>query len=883
MTWARGVRRARAALAIGAALMASSASDARGAPPEQQDASPSVASRNPIPGQRIRITLNDGWRYADDDRQDAAAPSHDDRDWTRVAVPHTWNREDGASESLGYRRGIGWYRRALTLDSALAGRRLFLHFEGANQVADVWVNGTHAGQHIGGYTAFTFDVTELVRFDAPNVIAVRVNNAHDPDIPPLNADFTFYGGIYRDVWLVATAPVHITMLDHGSPGMFIETPAVSAREATVRIRGTVVNSTGAARRVRVTHRVVGPDGREAAALSASLHVPARGSAKFDQASRPIAAPRLWSPDDPALYRVVTEVADGATVVDRVENPLGFRWISVDAQRGFMLNGRRLDLHGTNRHQDREGYGNAVPDWVHREDVRLVKANGFDFLRLAHYPQDPVVLDETDRLGIVVWEEIPVVNLITMSEAFADNSERMLVEMIRQHFNHPSVVMWGYMNEVMLSKPNPVPPGYYERIVQLGRRLDARAKAEDATRPTVTAISFEEIDNGTGFQDIPDILGLNLYFGWYYRTLEGLGPWLDSLHARHPSRPLIISEYGADSDERIHTTAGRAFDFSAEYQQRFHEETFPQLAERDWLAGTAVWNQFDFGVKGRHDSKPNVNQKGLFYYDRAPKDIAFYYRARLTSEPVLHLATRDDATRAGSTEADRVQPVKVYSSLGAVELLHDGRSLGVRRPDNSTAEWTVRLADGDNRFTARGAEGGRAIEDEAVVRYTDRSAFFRDAGSEVRTFALNAGSHYGFVDPAGVVWAADAPAPGAGWSRSGGTPQLIHHRIFGTPDHPLYQSALEGVERYRFDVPDGTYDVVVRLTEIRHQAAGERVFDVRVNDQALFTRLDLAAQYGRYVAVERTMRADARDGSGIEIRFVPLAGQPIVSGILIRRQ
>ena len=872
----------RAVLALSAIVLATRVAEARGAPPERQHATPTNAERNRIAGQRIRFTLNDGWRYTDGEQQGAAAPSYDDRRWSPVVIPHTWNRDDASSESLGYRRGIGWYRRALTLDSALVGKRIFLHFEGANQVADVHVNGTHAGRHIGGYTAFTFDVTELVRFDAPNIIAVRVNNAHDPDIPPLNADFTFYGGIYRDVWLVATAPVHVTMLDHGSPGIFIETPSVSAQNATVRIRGTVVNSTSAARRLRVVHRVLDPEGREVSILSTRLRVPARGSAKFDQTSRRIGAPRLWSPDDPALHRVVTEIVDGATVVDRTEHPLGFRWISVDAQQGFMLNGRRLDLHGTNRHQDREGLGNAVPDWVHREDVRLVKANGFDFLRLAHYPQDPAVLGETDRLGILVWEEIPVVNLITMSEAFADNSERMLVEMVRQHFNHPSIVMWGYMNEVMLTKPAPIPPGYYERIVQLGRRLDARTKAEDATRLTVTAISFEEIDNGTGFQDIPDILGLNLYFGWYYRTLQGLGPWLDSVHTRHPTRPILISEYGADSDERIHTTAGRSFDFSAEYQQRFHEETFPQLMERDWLAGTAVWNQFDFGVKGRHDSKPNINQKGLFYYDRAPKDIAFYYEAQLADRPVLRLATRDHPVRAGSRESDRVQEIKAYTNLASVELMLGDSSLGTREVMNATATWRVRLPDGASAFRVRGTSGGTVLDDAATVGYVDRAPFFGTRPTSVRSFAVNTGSHYAFVDAGGEVWEADREYAPGGWGYSGGEPRLIHHRIFGTNDHPLFQAAREGVDSYRFDVPDGTYDVTVRLTEISNDSAGRRVFSIGVNDVPLFSSVDLAGDHGRYVAVERTIRIEVAGGRGIVARFLPGIGQPIVSGIRIRR-
>ncbi|MEO7522417.1 MAG: glycoside hydrolase family 2 TIM barrel-domain containing protein, partial [Gemmatimonas sp.] len=454
---------------------------------------------------------------------------------------------------------MGWYRRSLELDAALAGKRLFLHFEGANQVAEVFVNGRAVGRHVGGYTAFTFDVTDFVRRDAPNIIAVRVDNSHSADIPPLNGDFTFYGGIYRDVWLVATAPVHITMADHGSSGVFVDTPNVSDTSATVRIRGTVTNELATAQRVTVVSRVVDSQQREVTMLRATVDVAPKASASFHQLSTALPNVRLWSPESPAMYRVYTTVQVNGVSVDEVYSPLGFRRFHADAGRGFLLQGKPYRLFGTNRHQDRAGYANALPDWAHREDVSLIKNAGFNFLRLAHYPQDPAVLDAADREGLVVWEEIPVVNLISLSQAFADNSEYMLVEMIRQHYNHPSVALWGYMNEVLLQPPRPEPAGYRERIVSLAKRLDARAHREDSTRQTVTAISIEEIDNGTGMQDVPDVLGFNLYFGWYYRRLDGLGAYLDTLHRRHPTRPVLVSEYGADSDERIHTANPRAFD------------------------------------------------------------------------------------------------------------------------------------------------------------------------------------------------------------------------------------------------------------------------------------------------------------------------------------
>jgi beta-galactosidase len=835
---------------------------------------------------RVRLTINDGWRYATGPLDGAEAPGFSDSLWARVALPHTWNADDAFTKALEYRRGQGWYRRRLTLAPELRGRRLFLYFEGANQVADVYVNGRAAGRHVGGYTAFSFDITDFARFDSPNVIAVRVDNSHDPAIPPLNADFTFYGGIYRDVWLVATDPVHVTVTDHASPGIFVDTPDISRTAATVRVRGTVVNATGTQRRVRVSSRVLDDAGRAVATLVSTVTIAPNASAAFEQRSATVPNPRLWSPATPTLYRVHTEVHDGRRLTDKVDAPLGFRWIAVDARRGFLLNGEPLPLRGTNRHQDREGFANALPDWAHREDVRHVKSAGFNFLRLAHYPQDPVVLDEADRQGLVIWEEIPVVNLISMSETFAENSERMLVEMIRQHYNHPSVALWGYMNEVLLQPPRPEPPGYRASVVALARRLEARVHAEDSTRRTVTAISIDEIDNGTGLQDISDVVGFNLYFGWYYRTLEGLGPYLDSLHQRYPKRPLMVSEYGADSDERIHTRSPRAFDFSNEFRQRFHEANYAQLAARDYLVGTAVWNQFDFGVKGRHDSKPNLNQKGLHYFDRTPKDVAYYYRARLLAEPVLRLAVRDWSIRAGSREADRLQPIKVYSNLSEVELFLGDSSLGRRRTENATAEWNVSLVAGPNRFRASGvAPNGTAVEDEATVHYEDRSSFFRDPMSPVRVVAVNAGSHYDVVEASGTVWEADRAYERGGWGYVGeGRPVLIHHRIFGTvADDPIFQAARDSVRAYRFDVPDGDYEVRVRLAETHHEHSARRVFDVHVNDVPVFSAIDLAGEYGRYVAVERAVEVTARAGRGLELRFAARVGAPIVNGILIRRR
>ena len=831
---------------------------------------------------RSRTSLNAGWRYADGPQPGAESLGFDDAAWPGVRLPHTWNADDAFDKRKPYRRGEGWYRRELALPPGQCGKRLFAYFEGANQVAEVFLNGVSLGTHVGGYTAFAFELTPHLRCDARNVLAVRVDNRHDLDIPPLDADFTFYGGIYRNAWLIATDPLHIDVLDHASPGIFVDTPRIDDDQAVVRVRGTLINASAQAREARVEHRILDPQGGEVARLQSRLRIGAGARAPFTIESAPLPTPQLWSPETPRLYRMETRVLEGDAVLDRVDVRFGMRWFGFDPDEGFILNGRRHPLHGSNRHQDRAGSANALSDAQHREDMQDVKDTGFNFVRLAHYPQATAVLDATDELGLAVWEEIPVVNLVTTSDAFAKHAETMLAEMIRQHYNHPSIVMWGYMNEVMQFRPKPEPPGYDDWLLALARKLEARTREEDAFRTTATAISYTEIDNGSGFQDIPQVLGLNIYFGWYYHDLDTLGPWLDALHAKHPMRPIFISEYGADHDERVRAKSPVAFDFSAEYQQRFHERSFAQMKARPWLAGTAVWNHFDFGSNGRQDSKFGINQKGLQYYDRRPKDILYYYRAMMLPEPVLRIAAHEWTRRAGSRAQDATQAVTVYANVDEVELLHNGASLGRVKPENAAARFQVSFAHGENRLQARGLRQGVAVEDEVVVTYEDRRPFFTGRGHDVREIAVNAGGHYAVVADDGTVWEAGRTYEAGNGGHVGGRAVLTHHRIFDTGDDPLWQDTWAGASAWRFDVPDGEYELRLGFVEVEHDAPGARVFDVRVNGKPWLRNLDLAASSGRYGKAEYATRVRAENGRGVVIELPPKAGESTISTLRLRR-
>ena len=580
---------------------------------------------------RINYTINDNWRFTLADDPNSSKPEFADRAWERVNIPHTWNLKDVFDDELDYRRGGAWYRRSLPLDARHRSKRIFLYFEGANQIADVFVNGKKAGQHIGGYTAFVFDITDLVKFGGPNLIAVRVDNSFNQDIPPLTADFNFYGGIYRNVRVIAVDPMHIKITDHASSGLQISTPEVNGVRNTVRILGKLENSSGRERNVEVVSTILDAQGRRVGESTSKVKARPDSDFTFNQIAG-VSNPKLWSPDNPYLYTIKTIVKEKARVLDSRTDTVGFRWFNFDPEKGFFLNGKSMMLHGTNRHQDIAGMGNAVPDALHVRDLEIIKDAGFNFVRLAHYPQSPAVLQAADRLGLLVWEEIPLVNYITISHAFNRNSEQMLVEMIRQHRNHPSVIMWGYMNEIFLRVPKENEENIRLETVKLANRLNEVAHREDPTRPTTIAFHGSEIYNTTGLGEVADITGWNLYSGWYSKTFEDFGTFIDDQHKRYPKRPLIISEYGANGDQRLHSRQPRRFDSTIEYQRMFHESYISQIHARPFIAGTAIWNQFDFAVEARGETIPHLNQKGMYTYDRKPKDIHYLYKANLSKSP-----------------------------------------------------------------------------------------------------------------------------------------------------------------------------------------------------------------------------------------------------------
>jgi len=608
-------------------------------------------------GPRLRENFNKGWRFERQasgsgelgsfDRSTTAAArveprfhgateiSYDDSQWQPITLPHTWNAHDVMDEWPGYWRGIGWYRKHFRLDPAWRGKRLFLEFEGVNLVSHFWLNGRRLGEHKGGYTGFEFEITQLARFDAENVLAVQVDNLYHDTIPPtVKSDYNFYGGIYRDVWLRVTDTASIVSVDW-------TTPAVSEAKAELRIRTSVSNGSGAARRLIIEHQILDPAGRVVDSFASLMD--AGVEAGSDAAGpRTIAAPRLWSPDTPNLYTIRTTARDGERVLDAVDTPLGFRWYRFDAQSGFFLNGKRLQIQGTNWHQSYPGMGNALPNSRHWKDMSLIREMGANFWRTSHYPHDPATMEASDRLGLMVWEELPVNKEIGDPDEYIANVSQMAREMIARDRNHPSVVLWGFAGEI--NAPMDISKRVVASVTKLYHELDP-------SRPVVM-----HAPRGEEIASLVDVVG------------EDAGGETDAEHAAHPERKFMVGEYAAALMGRGIYGGGPN---SEELACARHERHLAEINKRPWIAGGCIWHQFDYDGESYDMVTPHVTAFGMADIWRIPKDVYFFYQSQWSSKPMVHIAGH--WTWPG--QEGKMRTVKVYSNAASVELFLNGKPLG----------------------------------------------------------------------------------------------------------------------------------------------------------------------------------------------------------------
>ena len=869
--------------------------------------------------QRVVYTINDGWKFTKGSPFEAQLTGCDDSSWETVNIPHTWNDKDADDETPGFYRGPVWYRKQLFIDKSQEGRRAVIYFEGANQEVRFYLNGQFVGEHKGGYTRFCFDITPHLRYGQENLFAIYVNNVYNPNIPPLSADFTFFGGIYRDVYLQFMNPVHIATNDYASSGVYIRTPEVNNSAASVEITTLLTNDMPQATEIRVENIICDADGKEVKKTQAEVKL-AAGETKTDISKKiKIDYPRLWDIDDPYRYMVYTRILDKrkGTLLDEVVNPLGLRWFKFDSEKGFFLNGKGRKLIGTARHQDYFQKGNALRDELHVQDVLLLKEMGGNYLRVSHYPQDPVIMEMCDKLGIVTSVEIPVVNAVTETEEFLHNSVEMAKEMVRQDFNRPSVMIWGYMNEIFLRRPyteGKQLEDYYRFTEKVARALEATIREEDPSRYTMMAYhNMPQYYEDAHLTEIPMIQGWNLYQGWYEPDINEFQRLLDRAHKVYKGKVLMVTEYGPGVDPRVHSYQPERFDFSQEYGLVYHKHYLNEMMKRPFVAGSSLWNLNDFYSESRVDAVPHVNNKGVVGLNREKKDVYWFYKTALSRRPILVIGNREWKSRGGvvnTAQKECIQSVPVFSNAEEVELFVNNKSLGKKKIEDNYALFDVPFVGGENLLEAVAVTGDNKLRDMLRIQFQLVGSRLKDEAVPFTELNVMLGSPRYFEDrAANVAWIPEQEYKPGSWGFIGGTSYRRKTGfgtmlgsdidIHGTDMNPIFQTQRVGIKSFKADVPNGEYSVYLHWAELESDKerealvynlgadseqtfAGNRSFGISMNGTTVLDDFNIARDYGYARAVIKKFVVTVKDGKGLSVDFHKKEGEPILNAIRIYR-
>ena len=601
--------------------------------------------------------------------------------WDYVNLPHSWNAIDGQDGGNDYHRGTCYYAKTLDKMDLPEADRYYLEIRGANSSADVYVNGKNLAHHDGGYSTWRVDITEALQRD--NLFVIAVDNSENDRVYPQMADFTFYGGLYRDVNIICVSESHFDLEYYGGPGLRV-TPIVNGKNASVGIDVWVIN---AKEGQSFIYTITDAEG----------NIVSREETDDTASMTEIENVHLWhGRKDPYLYTATVELVDNGEVIDRVSSRFGCRFFEIDPENGFILNGEEYPLRGVSRHQDRWGIGNALLPEHHEEDIDLICEVGCTTIRLAHYQHDQYFYDLCDERGLVIWAEIPYISKHMPNGR--ENTISQMKELITQNYNHPSIVVWGLSNEITIS-------GSDADLLENHNILNDLCHEMDKTRLTTIAC-VSPCDMMDPYVQIPDVVSYNHYFGWYGGDTSMNGPWFDKFHATHPNIPIGCSEYGCEA-LNWHSSKPIQGDYTEEYQAYYHDELIKQLFTRKFMWATHVWNMFDFGADARSEGGENgQNHKGLVTFDRKYKKDSFYaYKAWLSDDPFVHLC--------GKRYIDRVEDVTkvtVYSNQKEVELFANGVSLGKKEAADHFFYFDVPNA-GETKLVAVAGE----LKDESIIR------------------------------------------------------------------------------------------------------------------------------------------------------------------------
>ena len=714
-------------------------------------------------------------------------------------------------------------------------------------------------------------------------------------------------------------PVHIATNDYASSGVYIRTPEVNNSAASVEITTLLTNDMPQATEIRVENIICDADGKEVKKTQAEVKL-AAGETKADISKKiKIDSPRLWDIDDPYRYMVYTRILDKrkGTLLDEVVNPLGLRWFKFDSEKGFFLNGKGRKLIGTARHQDYFQKGNALRDELHVQDVLLLKEMGGNYLRVSHYPQDPVIMEMCDKLGIVTSVEIPVVNAVTETEEFLHNSVEMAKEMVRQDFNRPSVMIWGYMNEIFLRRPyteGKQLEDYYRFTEKVARALEATIREEDPSRYTMMAYhNMPQYYEDAHLTEIPMIQGWNLYQGWYEPDINEFQRLLDRAHKVYKGKVLMVTEYGPGVDPRVHSYQPERFDFSQEYGLVYHKHYLNEMMKRPFIAGSSLWNLNDFYSESRVDAVPHVNNKGVVGLNREKKDVYWFYKTALSRRPILVIGNREWKSRGGvvnTAQKECIQSVPVFSNAEEVELFVNNKSLGKKKIEDNYALFDVPFVSGENLLEAVAVTGDNKLRDMLRIQFQLVGSQLKDEAVPFTELNVMLGSPRYFEDrAANVAWIPEQEYKPGSWGFIGGTSYRRQTGfgtmlgsdidIHGTDMNPIFQTQRVGIKSFKADVPNGEYSVYLHWAELESDKerealvynlgadseqtfAGNRSFGISINGTTVSDDFNVARDYGYARAVIKKFVITVKDGKGVSVDFHKKEGEPILNAIRIYR-
>ncbi len=650
---------------------------------------------------RVVENINAQWFFSKDAK---SAPVSIPAGWDEINLPYTWNGTDGQDGGNDYYRGTCFFAKEIKAEDMPEGKEIYAQFDGVNSSCEVFWNGEKIAEHHGGYSTFRAKLGEI---KAENILALAVDNSSNDRVYPQNADFTFYGGIYRDVTLIGVPENHFDLDYYGSPSIMV-TPEIKGKDAEVTIKTFIKDDDDC----KVKYEIIA-DGNVIATATGD---------EDDEVKLTIENVHLWhGRKDPYLYTAKATLISGGEELDVISTRFGCRTFKVDPEKGFFLNGEEYPLRGVSRHQDRPEIGNALLPEHHKEDLDLILEVGATTIRLAHYQHSQVFYDLCDEAGLVLWAEIPYISR-HMPNGY-DNTVSQMKELIVQNYNHPSIVVWGLSNEITIagaSDPD---------LIRNHKKLNELCHEMDKTRlTTIAAVTMCSIDSE--YVHISDILSYNHYFGWYGGTTDMNGPWFDDFRKKYPKKAIGISEYGCEALD-WHTSTPVQGDYTEEYQAYYHEELIKQIEDRPYLWATHVWNMFDFAADARAEGGENgMNHKGLVTFDRKYKKDSFYaYKAWLNPEPMVHICSKRYVDRV-----EDVTKVTVYSNCAEVELFANGVSVGKQAKGKYPFFCFEVKNEGETALVAKAGE----LEDTASIRKVDKpneAYIMKEEGAVINWFDI----------------------------------------------------------------------------------------------------------------------------------------------------